>query len=129
MPEQVCMGAVLQCTFGAAPSSLVVLPLSQVMTSNVPAANIMDYKPFVNIMPFGTCSSMSNPAVAAATSAANGVLTPQPCTPMTMAPWAPGASTVMIANMPALDTPSKLVCSFGGSISVQQAGQTTHQIP
>jgi hypothetical protein len=129
MPENVCMGATLQCSFGAAPSKLVVLPLNRVLTSNKPAANIMDHKPFVNILPFGMCSSMSNPAVASATSAAMGVLTPMPCTPMTSAPWTPGASNVMIANQPALDTPSKLVCSFGGSISIQEAGQTTHQIP
>jgi hypothetical protein len=129
MPENVCMGATLQCSFGAAPSKLVVLPANKVMTSNVPAANIMDHKPNVNIMPFGMCSSMANPAVAAATSAAMGVLTPQACTPMTMAPWVPGAPTVLIANQPALDTPSKLICSFGGSISIQDAGQTTHQVP
>ena len=129
MPENVCMGATLQCSFGAAPSKLVVLPLNRVMTSNVPAANIMDHKPFVNILPFGTCSSLANPAVAAATSAAMGVLTPMPCTPMTSAPWAPGAPTVMIANQPALDTPSKLICSFGGNISIQDAGQTTHLVP
>lgn len=129
MPHNVCMGASLQCSFGAAPSKLVVLPLNRVMTSNVPAANIMDHKPFVNILPFGTCSSLANPAVASATSAAMGVLTPMPCTPMTSAPWAPGAPTVLIANQPALDTPSKLVCSFGGMISIQDAGQTSHQIP
>jgi hypothetical protein len=129
MPENVCMGATLKCTFGAAPSKLVVLPLNRVLTSKVPAANIMDHKPFVNILPFGTCTSMANPAVAAATSAAMGVLTPMPCTPATAAPWAPGAPTVMIANQPALDTPSMLVCSLGGSISIQAAGQTTHQIP
>jgi hypothetical protein len=129
MPENVCMGATLQCSFGAAPSKLIVLPLNRVMTSNVPAANIMDNKPFVNILPFGTCSSLANPAVAAATSAAMGVLTPMPCTPMTSAPWAPGAPTVMIANQPALDTPSKLICSFGGNISIQDAGQTTHLVP
>lgn len=129
MPHNVCMGATLQCNFGAAPSKLVVLPLNRVMTSNVPAANIMDNKPFVNILPFGTCSSLANPAVASATSAAMGVLTPMPCTPMTSAPWAPGAANVLIANQPALDTPSKLACSYAGVISIQDAGQTSHQIP
>ncbi len=129
MPEQVCMGAQLQCTFGVAPSALVVLPQNRVLTSNVPAANIMDNKPFLNIVPFGMCNCPGNPAVAAATAAAMGVLTPMPCTPMTSAPWAPGCPTVMIANQPALDTPSKLMCSYGGVISVVQAGQMTHQIP
>lgn len=129
MPEQVCMGAMLKCSFGMAPSSLVVLPVNKVMTSYVPAANIMDHKPMVNIMPFGACQSMANPQVAAATSAAMGVLTPMPCIPMTSAPWAPGAPTVMIANQPALHTPSKLMCNWGGVIEITQAGQTTHQIP
>ncbi len=129
MPEQVCMGATLKCSFGMAPSSLVVLPLNRVMTSNQPAANIMDHKPMVNIMPFGACQSMANPQVAAATSAAMGVLTPMPCIPVTTSPWAPGASNVMIANQPALDTPSKLMCQWAGVIEIQMAGQTTHQIP
>ena len=106
MPNQVCMGAMLKCSMGVAPSSLVVLPVNRVMTSYVPAANIMDNKPMVNIMPFGMCQSPANPTVAAATAAALGVLTPMPCIPNTPAPWAPGAPTVMIANMPALDDTS-----------------------
>ncbi len=129
MPNHVCMGAALQCTFGVAPSSLVVLPVNKVMTSYVPAANIMDNKPMVNIMPFGMCQSPSNPVVAAATAAALGVLTPMPCIPATTAPWAPGAPTVLLANMPALDDTSKLMCMWGGVISVNFAGQATEQIP
>ncbi len=129
MPNHVCMGAALQCTFGVAPSSLVVLPVNKVMTSYVPAANIMDNKPMVNIMPFGMCQSPSNPVVAAATAAALGVLTPMPCIPATTATWAPGAPTVMLANMPALDDTSKLMCMWGGVISVNFAGQATEQIP
>ena len=129
MPNQVCMGAMLKCSMGVAPSSLVVLPVNRVMTSNVPAANIMDNKPMVNIMPFGMCQSPANPTVAAATAAALGVLTPMPCVPNTPAPWAPGAPTVLIANMPALDDTSKLMCLWAGVIEVTYAGQATHQIP
>jgi len=129
MPNQVCMGAMLKCSMGVAPSSLVVLPVNRVMTSYVPAANIMDNKPMVNIMPFGMCQSPANPTVAAATAAALGVLTPMPCIPNTPAPWAPGAPTVMIANMPALDDTSKLMCLWAGVIEVTYAGQATHQIP
>ena len=129
MPNQVCMGAMLKCSMGLAPSSLVVLPVNRVMTSYVPAANIMDNKPMVNIMPFGMCQSPANPTVAAATAAALGVLTPMPCIPNTPAPWAPGAPTVMIANMPALDDTSKLMCLWAGVIEVTYAGQATHQIP
>jgi hypothetical protein len=129
MANHVCMGALLQCSFGVAPSALVVLPVNKVLTSFVPAANIMDHKPMVNIMPFGMCSSPSNPVVAAATAAALGVLTPMPCIPNTTTPWAPGSPTVLLANQPALNDSSMLNCMWGGVIKVNFAGQVTEQIP
>jgi len=129
MGIQVCMGANLMCSFGVAPSSLIVLPTNAVMTSNMPAANIMDNKPMVNILPFGMCTSMANPTVAAATAAAMGVLTPMPCIPVTPAPWAPGAPTVLIKNMPALNNSSKLMCNWAGVISIVAPGQFTHMVP
>ena len=128
MAMQVCMGAMLQCSFGAAPSSLVVLPKNKVLTQT-PDANIMDNVPMVNIMPFAMCSSMANPTVAAATAAALGALTPMPCVPVIPAPWVPGAPTVLIANMPALDNNCKLTCAYGGMIQITNPGQTTVMIP
>jgi len=128
MPVQVCMGAMMACSFGAAPASLIVLPLNRVMTSKMPAANIMDNKPIVNIPPFAMCTSMANPTVAAATAAALGVLTPMPCVPVTVAPWAPGSPTVMIANMPALNNTCTLNCMWGGVITISQPGQTQCQV-
>ena len=129
MPLQVCMGAMMQCTFGMAPSSLVVLPTNRVMTNNVPDANIMDHIPMVNIMPFGMCSSPSNPTVAAATAAALGVLTPMPCIPATPAPWIAGAPTVLLGNFPSLDNVSQLMCIWGGVITFSDAGEETVEIP
>ena len=117
-----CGGASLQCSFGAAPSTLNVLPVNRVLTG-MPVANIMDGKPFLNVLPFGTCMSMANPMVAAATAAALGVLTPMPCLPMTMAPWVPGVPTTLIGNMPALDMNSKLMCSWGGVIQILAPGE------
>jgi hypothetical protein len=128
MALQVNMGSMLQCSFGAAPSSFVVLPANCVLTST-PDANIMDNKPLVNILPFGMCSSIANPTVASATAAALGVLTPMPCVPAIPAPWVPGAPTVLIANMPALDNNSKLMCMWGGVIQVANPSQTTVMIP
>lgn len=129
MPMHVCSGALLQCSFGLAPSSLMVLPVNRMITSNMPAANIMDHVPMVNIMPFGMCTSLANPTVASATAAALGVLTPMPCIPVTPAPWVPGAPTVLLGNMPALDNTCKLMCTWGGVISVVYPGQVTEQIP
>jgi len=129
MPNQVAMGAMMKCSFGAAPSSLVVLPANKVLAEGPPAANIMDHVPMVNILPFGVCKSLANPTVLAATIAAKGVLTPMPCTPVTPAPWTPGAATVTIANMPALDDVSNCMCMWGGAISFTTAGTVKTMIP
>ena len=128
MGIQVCAGAMMMCSFGAAPSSLVVLPLNRTMTG-MPAANIMDNKPMLNIPPFAMCMSPANPMVIAATAAAMGVLTPMPCIPVTVAPWVPGAPTVLIGNMPALNNSSKLMCNWGGVIQISVPGQFTTMVP
>src|SRR5579875_3104057 len=122
------MGSMLQCSFGAAPSSLVVLPANRVLTST-PDANIMDNKPIVNIVPFGMCSSLANPTVASATSAALGVLTPMPCVPVIPAPWAPGSPTVTIGGMPALNNTSKCNCTWGGVIQITMPGTVKTTVP
>jgi 1-acyl-sn-glycerol-3-phosphate acyltransferase len=115
MPQLVVNGALLQCTTGTAPSTLIVLPKNRVNGSKVPAANIMDYVPMMNIMPFGTCNVL--------TAAALGV--PTPCVPAVVAPWAPGSPTVMVGKLPALTNTSKAVCTIGGAISINMAGQFT----
>jgi hypothetical protein len=129
MPNQVCNGASMQCSFGLAPSSLVVLPLNMVFTNQVPDANIMDHVPMVNIMPFGMCTSVANPMVAAATAAALGVLTPMPCIPNTPAPWVPGAPTVLLGNQPTLDNTCKLNCMWAGIIQFVTPGEFTVMVP
>ena len=129
MGQLVCAGAALQCSFGAAPSALSVLPANMVTVGGPPAATIMDNKPVVNVPPFAMCNSTSNPAVAAATAAALGAFTPMPCVPVTSAPWATGAPTVLIGNMPALNNSSKLMCSWGGVIQITFAGQVQTEVP
>lgn len=124
----VCGGAVLSCVFGAAPSSLMVTPEKKAV-NHMPLATIDNNKPFANIMPFGMCSSPSNPQVAAATAAALGVLTPMPCVPVISAPWAPGSPTVLVGGKPALSQTSKLICNWGGVIQVTSPGTTNIQIP
>jgi hypothetical protein len=129
MGQLVVNGAQLQCSFGMAPSAIIVLPATLVNASKQPAATIMDNKPMANIMPFGMCQSMANPQVAAATAAAQGVLTPQPCIPATSAPWAPGSPTVLIGGKPALNNSSKCMCNWAGVISVTVPGQMTVNVP
>jgi len=129
MPMQVCMGAQMMCTFGMAPSNLVVLPTNKVFTNQMPDANIMDHIPMTNIMPFGACFSLANPTVASATAAVLGVLTPMPCIPNTPAPWVVGAPTVLLGNQPTLDNISTLQCMWGGVITFVTPGEMTVNVP
>lgn len=130
MSQLVCAGAGLKCSFGAAPSTLNAIPKGQpVNTGGMLAATIQDYQPMANITPFGMCMTPSNPQVAAATSAALGVLTPQPCIPVTSAPWSPGSPTVMINGSPALNKESMCMCAWGGVITVTTPGQFTTNVP
>lgn len=129
MSQLVVAGANLLCSFGVAPSALNVLPMNRTMAAGPAAATIMDNKPMVNIPPFGMCTSMANPQVAAATAAALGALTPMPCMPVIPAPWMPGSPTVMIGGQPALNNSSKCICAWGGQISILVPGQFTVMVP
>ena len=70
MGQFVCQSAMLQCTFGMAPSTFSVVDPTRPKCMNLAIGNIMDNKPMVNIAPFGMCQSLANPTVASATSAA-----------------------------------------------------------
>jgi hypothetical protein len=125
MSEIVVNGASIDCPMGKpGKATLVVLPTPMVSSGDQPVATIMDNKPMLNIPTFGMCTTQSNPAVAAATSAALGTPTPAPCLPVITAPWAPGSSTVMVGNKPALTSSSSCMCAYGGKISISRAGQT-----
>ena len=128
MGMAVCNGAMCMCTFGAAPSTLIVTPEKKVMAT-MPMATIMDKVPMKNILPFGMCNSPANPAVIAATAAKLGVFTPAPCIPAIAAPWVPGSPTVLVGNIPALNNSSKLICNWAGVISVTNPGQIKTMVP
>ncbi|MFV3074853.1 DUF4280 domain-containing protein [Niveispirillum fermenti] len=129
MPLQVISGAIMACTHGTAPARLTVQPGAGGLTGGAPPACITDHRPRVNIPPFGLCISLANPAVAAATAAAQGVLTPQRCVPATSTPWTPGSPTVGIGHIPALNSRSRCHCLWLGVISITYPGQTTCIIP
>lgn len=118
----VASGATMTCSFGASPGTLTVLPANRVQADGMPMANVLDHKPNVNIAPFGMCSSLSNPQVASATSAAQGVLTPQPCIPVTSTPWAPGAARVVVGGAPALTSDSTCQCMWLGTVTITKPG-------
>jgi hypothetical protein len=128
MGLQCCTGANMRCTMGTAPSvfSAMARPLT---ASGVPAGTINDHIPMLNIAPFGMCQSLANPMVAAATAAASGTLTPQPCIPATAAPWSPGSARLLVAGVPALNNSASLNCLWSGTITFSDAGQMLVTVP
>jgi hypothetical protein len=130
MTLAVASTACLQCSFGAAPGVLTILPTNRTFSTNLPVATLMDHTPMLNIAPFGVCSSPSNPTVAAATAAALGVLVPMPCVPMTSAPWIPGGPPkLLLAGMAVLDANAMLMGNWGGVIKVVAPGQSKVMLP
>lgn len=128
MGEQVVAGAEIRCSFGSAPVALGELPSIRLQAEGRLAANIEDCVPFVNISPFGECSSEANPAVIAATAAADGVLTPQPCVPVIVDPWAPGVPDVRISGPLALNRQSVCACVWLGEITIAVPGTTRTEV-
>src|SRR6478609_602727 len=86
MSKLVINGAKLKCSQGTSPGSLTVLPGMGTDADDQPAATVNDYVPMVNVAPFGMCQTQANPQIAAATAAAQGVLTPQACVPAITSP-------------------------------------------
>lgn len=115
-------GATLRCSEGVAPSTLTTLPANRADAELLPAATVADFLPMVNIAPFGACRTLANPAVAAATAAAMGALTPAPCTPVVVNPWSSGAEGVTIAEQTALTSQSTCSCAWSGTIEVTEPG-------
>lgn len=124
MPKPAVMSASLSCSFGMSPSTLLV-QRPTVTIEGRPAANIMDAAPFTNVLPFGMCQSLANPAVAAATAAALGTLTPMPCTPVLVGPWTPAAPTTMVGGAPVLAAGATARCAYAGVITITNPGTAT----
>lgn len=119
----VVAGAKLSCSQGDQ-TSILKMPVSHgVYTKNKAQMNTMDYKPNINIQPFGLCQTLANPIVAAATAANNGVLKPMPCTPVITMPWINGKDDQLIENHPALISQSINMCMYCGTIKVEDDGQ------
>lgn len=120
MAALVCKGALCRCSFGALPCALKVS--GTVKGEGAALATIADHG-IANLSSFGMCTSLTNPMVAAATAAALGVLTPQPCIPVITTPWSGGSPTVKIGGKSVISGASTCRCAYGGGISVVQLPQ------
>ena len=117
MAQLVVSGAMVKCQFAAGPP----VPLSVVpgdVTAGAPAATVMDFEPMVNIPVMGSCTSPGNPATKNPSGQA-------PCTPAIVAPWAPGAASVIVTGEPALTSDSTCACTLGAPscITITTPGQ------
>lgn len=120
----VSAGACCQCSFGTLPCTLQVTSQMTCMADGKLIATIQDGQPGINLAGFGMCTSLANPAVAAATAAALGVLTPQPCSPVPAGPWTASNPKVLTGGIPCLTSSAVLLCGLGaGSIRVVMPGQ------
>ncbi len=110
-------GAVLRCSFGAAATQLQLAgtPFSAQRRT---LATIDDVRPGANIAGFGMCHAPTNPAVVAATSAANGVPTPAPCQPAIAGGWTPGSTVVDVDGVAAVPDNAQCHCQHMGVITV-----------
>ncbi len=122
MTSLLTTGTTLKCAFGTAPSGFVATSNVSVLGAGQPVGTIEDGKPVTNIQPFGLCTTLSNPAVASATAAALGVLTPQPCMPVTTA-WVPSQMKILSGGKPCLNQDCSCVCTYGGTITVVNPAQ------
>lgn len=121
MGNLVVTGASLQCSMGTTPATFSA---SGTQVTAGAATGVVTDTSTSNVPTFGMCQSLANPQVAAATTAASGTLTPQPCQPV-LAPWTPGASKATVGQVAALDDSSQCMCSWGGTVTVSAAGQTS----
>lgn len=123
MGQIVVTGGQAMCIFGTTPTNIITSSQSTVLLGNKPAGTIQDCTRS-NMATFGMCISMANPQVAAATAAALGVLTPQPCQFLPAGPWIPMNPVLNVGGKPCLTSDCKLICAMGvGLISVISAGQ------
>lgn len=126
MGMMVVTGAQCVCSFGTAPGTLKATGQSGYQAQGKTVATVTDCQPNINLTPFGMCISLLNPAVASATAAALGVLTPQPCSFVPAGTWLASNPKLMASGRQCLTDDATVTCGVGGgSIRVTVPGQTS----
>jgi hypothetical protein len=115
MPGLVTSGALLRCSLGSAPSTLLVTASGRATAGGNPVATIADNTAMQNIRPFGVCASSINPAASPSARPA--------CVPIIATPWSPGSPSVRTGNLPVLNSACQCHCQWGGVVTVVSPGQ------
>ncbi len=119
----VATGAAYLCSGGAGPGTLAATGRPQVLLNGKPAMTVKDGAAYVNIVPCPACVCPTHPAIAPVLSV-TGVIVPQPCTPQVSGMWIGGQTKALAGGVPCLTNEARLMCAFGGVISVADPGQT-----
>lgn len=127
---QVVEGALLRCSFGTAPTPLVVTTNLTVTIGGRRAATIMDQVGLVNIPNFVGCLSPQNPMFVAGVivAAVTGGQAAAPCTPTISAPWVQPSLIQTINKLPVLLQTAMCFCNLAGIITITHAGQVQTQV-
>lgn len=107
MSEKVLVveGCPLTCSMGSKESCLKVPTCHGACIEGKNQATVMDYKPGINILSFGTCKKMSPP---------------QKCVPVVLIPWMTEDRNYRINGEPVLLDTSVLSCVCGGIIRISR---------
>lgn len=151
-PAYIVHGAQTQCSFGMAPSHVVLQVSHGVYIHNIAQLTTMDHIPLKNIQTFGGCTSPENPSVQAAAAQiaaaqrkkkksfwekvmsifckvdaeADASFVSQcagVCTPVIIKPWDNGKETVTLSRENPLLSTGTLTCMYSGQITLSSTGQ------
>lgn len=121
MQKLVTNGDLCTCSNGNVPCPLLVIDPLRKMKSGGKSVALATDTSIANISTFGMCNNINNPAVAAATAAAQGVLTPAPCVPVAAGNWCGTVNKTTINGISVVGEKSTLNCTYGGCIKIQNA--------
>lgn len=110
MGNIVVSGALCKCMFGVAPTPIMILPTKRVLGGVLPVGTILDFAPFLNVLPFGACTQPANLS--------------RVCVPA-ITSWIPMSPTVLIGGVPVLTKNSIGICALGGVVQFVTPGQFT----
>ena len=127
MAYPVVAGGTCICTMGTTPGQINPTNQSNIRIAGKPVASTVDIAPMTNVGSCGMCQSLANPAVASATAAALGTLTPQPCVPVPAGTWI-CSGKVRVAGKTVLTNEGSLKCAYAGDITIKDPGQRTVRV-
>jgi hypothetical protein len=101
-------GATLECSKGTSTCQLCTPGRKSIQINGKLQANINDSKPNKNIKPFGKCKHGKK----------------KPYTPKIYMSWIGGKDDLIVEDAPVLLSTSRVMCVYGGSIKIENDGQT-----